>query len=208
MAVDSYENAVRQRFVEIVGAIERFRWRPDIGVERIGAPQRLAPHSYALEAGLGGQDEELGSSRLVLLHDPRGNDAWQGTHRLVSLVRARTDLEMATDPLIGDVGWSWFTEALDECGADHVAPAGTVTVVSSRFFGDMNNEPDRAEVEIRTSWTPLLDQATDIIAHLEAWQALICHVSGLPPLPEGISPLPSRSGHGPSRVLGDEADDD
>ncbi|SER61982.1 Protein of unknown function [Propionibacterium cyclohexanicum] len=204
MAADSDETAARQRFDSLVVAIEQFHWRADVSVQTIAAPQRLAEYSYALEADLGRHDEELGSGRLVMLHDPLGSDAWQGTHRLVSLVRADTDFELVTDPLIGEVGWSWFTEALDERKARYRAPAGTVTVVSSRFFGDMNTEPDRAEVEIRTSWTPVLDATTDITAHLAAWQALICHVAGLPPLPEGISPLIPRPWQGPSRDLGDE----
>lgn len=208
MAVDTHEIAVRQRFSRIVDAIEKFRWRSDVSVERIGAPQRLAPHSYALEADLGVRGEELGSGRLVLLFDPQGNDAWQGTHRLVSLVRADSDLELVTDPLIGEVGWSWFTEALEEKGAEYSAPAGTVTVVSSRFFGDMNSEPDRAEVEIRTSWTPLLAEPSDITVHLGAWQELIRHVAGLPPLAEGISPLVPRSGHARAQQPGDDGDHD
>lgn len=208
MAVDTHGIAVRQRFSRIVDTIEQFHWRSDVSTEPIGAPQRLAPYSYALEADLGRHGEELGSGRLVLLHDPQGNDAWQGTHRLVSLVRADSDLELVTDPLIGEVGWSWFTEALEVQGAGYGAPAGTVTVVASRFFGDMTSEPDRAEVEIRTSWTPLLASPSDITAHLAAWQEIIRHVAGLPPLPGGISPLVPRPGHPSARQLGDDPDND
>ncbi|MFT8395171.1 DUF3000 domain-containing protein [Propionibacterium sp.] len=194
MALDPHAIAVRERFARILECIDRFTWRHDLRCEEIGSPQRIAPYSYAIEVTLGPTNAELGSGRLVLLHDPAGVDAWQGTHRLVSLVRADTDLEMATDPLLGEVGWSWFTDALDDHDAGYTAPAGTVTVVSSRFFGDMNSEPDRAEVEIRTSWTPLVEEPGDIERHLKGWQQLICQVAGLPPLPEGITPLGFRNG--------------
>ena len=43
--------------------------------------------------------EELGSGRFVLLHDPAGNTAWQGTFRCVTFARADIDPEMVTDPL-------------------------------------------------------------------------------------------------------------
>ncbi|MEV6784924.1 DUF3000 family protein, partial [Streptomyces sp. NPDC051098] len=33
-------------------------------------------------------EDDLADGRLVLLHDPAGHDAWQGTFRMVTLVRA------------------------------------------------------------------------------------------------------------------------
>ena len=93
--------------------------------------------------------EEVGSGRLVLLHDPTGNTAWQGTFRCVTFARADIDPEMVTDPLLASVGWSWLIDALDGNDADYDAPSGTVTSVSSDSFGGMASEPSRAEIEIR-----------------------------------------------------------
>jgi hypothetical protein len=136
--------------------------------------------------------DEIGSGRLVLLHDPAGNAAWQGTFRCVSFVRAEVDPEMVTDPLLARVGWSWLIDALAAHGADYVAPSGTVTSVSSESFGSMAEEPVRAEVEVRASWTPQLTAGAGLAAHLAAWAELLCTTAGLPPLPAGVVPMPPR----------------
>src|SRR5699024_6820563 len=70
----AFDRAVR----ELTGAA----WRPELAVETIPAPQRIAPFSAAITADVIVADEEVGSGRLVLLHDPAGNSAWQGTFRL------------------------------------------------------------------------------------------------------------------------------
>jgi hypothetical protein len=97
---------------------------------------------------------------------------------------------MVADPLLAAVGWSWLTEALAAHGADYVAPSGTVTKVASESFGAMAEERSTAQVELRASWTPL----GSLTAHVEAWGELLCTASGLPPVPEGVAPLPSRRG--------------
>ncbi len=176
--------------------LDDFPWRTEVEVERMPSPQRIAPFSAAVQADVVDDDEELGSGRLVLLHDPVGNEAWEGTLRVVTFARAEVDLEMATDALLTEVAWSWLTDALDGNHAQHVAASGTVTAVSSRCFGDMRDEPDRAEVEIRASWTPVLTEGRGISAHLAAWQELLCQTAGLPELPEGIVLLGSRMGRG------------
>lgn len=166
-------------------------WRPEIRIDEIPAPQRIAPHSAAITAEVISDGDELGSGRLVLLHDPVGNDSWAGTFRLVSYARADVEREMVTDPLVAEVGWSWLTDALEHHGADYVEPSGTVTCVSSQSFGSMADEPARAEVEIRASWTPVLDHGAGLSAHLSAWDHLLCTLAGLPPLPEGVVMIPS-----------------
>lgn len=171
-------------------------WRSEVSVEPIPSPQRIAPHSAAITADVTVDDQEVGSGRLILLHDPAGNEAWQGTFRCVTFARADVDLEMVTDPLLADVAWSWLLEALETRGASHIAPSGTVTAVSSRAFGGMSEEPDRAEVEIRASWTALLDDGESFAHHLAAWQDLLCQTAGLPPLPEGVVMLGSRTVRG------------
>ena len=45
----------------------------------------------------------------MLLHDPAGNDAWDGHFRCVTFARADIEPEMATDPMLGAVGWTWLS---------------------------------------------------------------------------------------------------
>jgi hypothetical protein len=167
-------------------------WRPELLVEEIPAPQRIAPFSAAVTADVLVGGEEAGSGRLVLLHDPAGNAAWQGTFRCVTFARADVDPEMVTDPLLASVGWSWLIDAVEVHQADYLAPSGTVTSVSSESFGGMAEEPPRAEVEVRASWTPILTNGAGLTAHLAAWAELLCTTAGLPPLPAGVVPMPSR----------------
>lgn len=173
------------------------RLRPEMLCEEMPAPQRIAPYAFALSADVTVDGDDIGTGRIVLLHDPAGNDAWEGTFRCVAYVRSEIDPEIASDPLAGEVAWSWLTEALNAHDAEFVAPSGTVTKVTSESFGAMSDEESSAQLEIRASWTPVLSGATgagDIAAHVEAWGELMCTASGLPPVPEGVATLPSRRG--------------
>ncbi|OYO21975.1 hypothetical protein CGZ93_08570 [Enemella dayhoffiae] len=187
-------------FEKAVATISGFAWRPELQVEEIPAPQRIAPFSVALTADVLVDSDELGNGRLVLLHDPAGNDAWQGTFRLVSYVRAEIEPEMVTDPLLANVGWSWLTDALSAHGAELLAPSGTVTSVNSETFGAMEDDPGRAELEVRASWTPVLGpDGSGIDVHLAAWSDLLCTVAGVPPVPDGVLVMPSRRAGGARR---------
>lgn len=176
-------------FDEAVSAVMAVTWRPELTVEEIPAPQRIAPQAIAIAADVDFAGDEVGNGRLVLLHDPDGNPAWEGTFRCVTYARANVDAEMVTDPLLAEVGWSWLVDALERRGAAYAAPSGTVTAVASRSFGSMEGDPSRAEVEIRASWTPLLDSGADMATHVYAWQDLLCMVAGLPTLPDGVVPI-------------------
>jgi len=177
-------------FDEALASVQAMPWRGELVVEEIPAPQRIAPHAAALAADVLAGGEDVGNGRLVLLHDPEGNPAWDGTFRCVTYARALVDPEMVADPLLAEVGWSWLEDALERRGARYTSPSGTVTSVSSKSFGSMEDDPQRAEVEIRASWTPVLVSGTGILPHLEAGQDLLCMVAGLPPLPDGVVPLP------------------
>ncbi|WP_110208278.1 DUF3000 domain-containing protein [Nocardioides daejeonensis] len=173
------------------------RLRPEVSVEPMPAPQRIAPWATALSADVEVDDEELATGRIILLHDPHGNDAWGGTFRFVSYVRAEVDPVLATDPMLGAVGWSWLTDALTAHGADHSALSGTVTRVSVENFGTMAEEETTAQVEIRASWTPDVDEratTADLRHHVEAWGELLCTAVGLEPLPEGVTMMAPRRG--------------
>lgn len=194
MSASTDLSAAPAEFARALAEFSNLSWRAELEVAEIPAPTRIAPYSSAMTADVVVADEELGSGRLILLHDPAGNDAWEGVFRLVSFARSRVDPEMAADPLIAEVGWSWLTDSLAAHGASYTAPSGTVTAVNSASFGAMAEDPPSAEVEIRASWTPILDQGRGLAAHLDAWAELLCTTAGLPTLPEGVAPLrPGRS---------------
>lgn len=182
-------------FATAVASVRGAQLRPEIALEETPAPQRLAPFALALsadvQAGVGlfsaADDADLASGRLVLLHDPAGHQAWQGVFRLVTYVRAALDLDMAADPLLPSVGWSWLHEALAAHGAEFTAIGGTVTLVRSEPFGSMADDPANAEIEIRASWTPL---RAAVAAHVQAWGDVLAQAAGLPPLPHGVVALP------------------
>jgi len=182
-------------FTDAVRAMNEARLRPEVLAEPMPAPQRIAPYAAALSADVTVDGHDLSTGRIILLHDPAGNDSWDGTFRCVAYVRADIDLEMITDPALADVGWSWLTEALAAHGATFAAASGTVTRVATDSFGAMSEDSGSAQIEIRASWTPaLVDGQPDISGHVEAWGELLCTAAGLPPVPEGVTAMPSRRG--------------
>ena len=193
--VASREQSTPPLFDIAVQAILNMSWRPELKVEEIPAPGKIAPFAVAISAEVELNDEELGSGRLVLLHDPAGSASWDGDFRCVTYARADVDPEMVTDPLLTEVGWSWLIDALERNQAEYSSPSGTVTAVSSRSFGGIADDPPRAEVELRASWTPVVTTAADMVRNLQAWSELLCLTAGLPPLPDGVVPIaPRRSG--------------
>ena len=170
--------------------------RSEIILEEVPAPQKLAAYSFAFSADvsnglLGDAEDEIASGRCVLLHEPGGQDTWEGEFRCVTFVRADVDLVMQEDPLLPEVGWSWFLESISNAGCEFNAPSGTVTRVSSASFGKLSPRHDESEMEIRASWSPIVKDPRDLINHIEGWCNLIAEVSGLPPIPEGVSAITS-----------------
>jgi Protein of unknown function (DUF3000) len=159
--------------------------RPEVRVEPLRPPQRLAPYSYAIAADVTGPDgAELATGRLVLLHDPDGGEAWDGVLRLVSFASAELEEQIGSDPMLPAVGWSWLTGALDERGAEHRAVGGTVTQTTSTRFGDLAGPRTTITLELRASWTA---DTADLGPHLHAFVDLLCAAAGLPP--EGVAVL-------------------
>lgn len=186
-------------FREAVARLHAARLRPEVLCEEMPAPQRIAPHAAALSADVTVDDTDVGTGRIILLHDPAGNDAWNGTFRFVGYARAEVELELITDPMLAAVAWSWLVEALDAHGAAFAAASGTVTRVATESFGSMADEAGTAQIEVRASWTPVVDEdaalaVPDVAAHVEAWGELLCTAVGLPPVPDGVTAMPSRRG--------------
>lgn len=201
------------RFRAAVEQLRSVGLRPEISLSEVLAPQRIAPFATALGADVVVDDRDVGTGRLVLLHDPDGNDAWHGDFRCVTFIRADVDPEMVRDPLLSAVAWSWLTEAWQTHGLDVVSPSGTVTVVLSEGFGSIAADGLTAQVEVRASWTPAASSAggepvTDLSlrpgaddvdalqlsSHVDAWGDLLGAATGLPPLPAGVVALPPRRG--------------
>ena len=180
-------DAAPEPFRRAVESLRSVRLRPEVSLEETAAPQRLAPFAVALSADIDGPDDtELATGRFVLLYDPAGHETWQGFFRVVTFVRAPLESELASDPVLPSVGWSWLTEALDVRAVGYSAASGTVTRVVSEPFGTMAGRPATAEIEIRASWTAADSR---LAPHLEAWAALLCTVSGLPPSAPGVVPM-------------------
>jgi Protein of unknown function (DUF3000) len=203
-------DAVPLPFQRSVAALSGLRPRHEVRIEPVPAPRRLAPYAYALEASVvvkgpedpeGTASTELADGRFVLLHEPDGQDAWQGSFRVVTLTRAELEAEMAADPLLPEVTWSWLTGALEARAAAHGMAGGTVTRAGSHYFGGLAERAPRAEIEIRASWTPHAPLGVpDAAAHLAAWCDLLCQCAGLPPESgedAGVVPLPQRRGPQP-----------
>src|SRR6266508_1645361 len=66
--------------------------RPEISLDEVPAPQRLAPYSYALAGTVLRHGDEVATGRLILLYDPSCPEAWEGPLRLVTYVTARLEL--------------------------------------------------------------------------------------------------------------------
>lgn len=189
-------DAEPEQFREAVAAMNAARVRPEIELGPIRPPQRLAPYSYALGAEVRRPEPDIipensegdAFGRLILLHDPDGSDAWDGTMRLVSFIQADLDPSEAVDPLLPEVAWSWLVDALQERTESITALGGTVTATTSVRYGDISGPPRAHQLEMRASWT-----ATTLAlgAHVQAFCDVLEHAAGLPPV--GVTDLSSRS---------------
>jgi hypothetical protein len=199
------------------GLDQQRRERPEIAFEKQPPPRKLAPYAAAIGAtvhepgagprsgaGPGSQfahdpDAEIGWGSFVLLYDPAGQTGWAGPFRMIAYVRADLEKEIAADPLIGQVGWSWLTEALDARTSGYRQTSGTVTRVVTEGFGAKEDQPVATGFELRASWSPATpgpgipvaahQAPPDLDGHLAAWCDALCAASGLPPLPAGVSAL-------------------
>jgi hypothetical protein len=190
--------------------------RPELVIEDMPAPQRLAPYSAAVSATVSRGDLDVAVGRLIVLYDPAGRSGWPSEFRIVAYVSADLEPEIAADPLVGSVAWSWLIEALEPIG--YAGVSGTITRAVSESFGDKADEPATTELELRASWSPVAggaadrggsggsrgphgshgaDQARggeagagDLDGHIAAWCELLCQAAGLPP--SGVAAIPPR----------------
>lgn len=171
------------------GLAQQSSVRPELEFEDEPAPRRLAPFAAAIAASVLTGDAEIGWGKFVLLFDPAGQESWAGQFRIIAYVRADLDPEIAADPLISEVGWSWLTEALDARATGYGQTSGTVTRVVTEGFGSKQDEPTATGFELRASWSPTADDGgrPPLDGHVAAWCDALCTAAGLPPL--GVSAL-------------------
>lgn len=162
------------------------RIRPEIALDDVPAPVRLARHGLALEGDILSDEIELAHGRFVLLHEPGGQAPWQGDTRIVVFVKAVLEQDLAVDPLLLDVGWDWLTESIAAHSVDPVALSGTVSRTGSRGYGDLADGDIEGAIEIRASWTVTPSAAA---GSLLAWCDLLATAGGLVPLQDGVRAL-------------------
>lgn len=167
--------------------------RPEISLGPIRPPQRLAPFSHAIGLEVGTEEEPDiiatdsdgdAFGRLILLHDPGAEEAWEGAMRLVAYIQADMDDSVAGDPLLPDVAWQWLNEDLEKEGAELTNLGGTVTSTASVRFGEIGGPPRAYQIEMRASWTA---EGLDLAPHVQAFAQVLANVAGLPP--EGVTEL-------------------
>jgi len=184
---DAVPSSAPEPFRTAISTLLATAVRPEARVERIRPPQRLAPWTFAVAVDILAVENDSATGRLVVLYDPDGSEAWDGEIRLVGYAQADLAADMAGDPLLPAVGWSWLTEALEQRGAEHTAVGGTVTQTTSTRFGDVHGPTSTTQLELRGSWTAT---SPDLSRHLLAFVDLLCVAAGLPP--EGVAVLGDR----------------
>jgi len=164
--------------------------RAELGIVQIDSPKNLATDAIAfaanIETAATGAHGDLGTGRFILLHEPVEQEQWGGRFRVVCFAKSPLDTDLGSDDQMSDVSWDWLTEALARHGASYGHEAGTATRIISSGFGSLAGQSDHAELEMRASWSPSSDE---MAPHLEAWQDLVCIMSGFPPAIEGVTAL-------------------
>jgi len=208
----------QQAIAEIEAEISAFSaLRPEVSFESEPPPRRLAPQAMAIactvavdpgavHADPADPEAEAGAGRFVLLYDPAGQDGWAGPFRVIAYLRAELEPEIAADPFIGQVGWSWLIEALDNRLAGYAAISGSVTRVVTEGFGAKQDQPVATDFEMRASWSPVSEgsageagQSFALGRHAGAWADALCAACGMPQLTPGVAqfPPPARRRHRP-----------
>nr|WP_120492435.1 DUF3000 domain-containing protein [Corynebacterium lactis] len=176
-----------QAFLDAVETMHSAQLRPEISLGNVRPPHKLAPFSHAVGlevirpegSTIPETSEGDAFGRLILLHDPRSEETWDGSMRLVAYIQADMDAALAEDPLLPQVAWQWLTEALEENGASYTSLGGTVTTTNSVRYGDIGGKPQAFQVEMRASWTA---RGNDLRAHVESFAQVLANVAGLPPV--------------------------
>jgi len=164
------------------------KWPNGLDVNRIEAPQGLAPNAIAFSgdvtAGAGRHDK--GTGRLIFLDDPTEPEGWGGRTRAILFAQSPIEPQLGGNDELALVAWSWLTDSLNEAGAEYSHPAATVTRVVSQGFGELAPQGRGSQLEVRASWSP---STADVQPHAEAWARFVLHVAGFDVHADGVTSL-------------------
>ena len=178
-------------------ALEQLRsanFRDELKIEEIQAPSNLATHAVAFSANVAAPSNDdvstdSGTGRMVLLWEPAPQESWESNFRTIIFAKSPLETDIGSDEMIADVAWAWLSESLNNRSAKYVAAAGTATRIISRGYGALAGQSDHAELEVRASWSPI---GGSVGSNLEAWQDLVCIMSGFAHLPAGVVSIDSK----------------
>lgn len=180
-------------FQLVVESIRAAEFRDELHVKQIEEPDKLATCAIAFSAHITedlSTPADAGTGRFVLLWEPEVQDSWGSQFRVVCFAKSPIEANIGSDELGSDIAWAWLTDALSYRHAEYTAPAGTATRIISSGYGSLAKQSDHAEIEVRASWSP---KNGSIGNHIEAWQDLVCIMSGFAHLPQGVTALGSRN---------------
>ena len=185
---------VAPEFALALESLRNAQIRPEVEVREIVAPQDLAKHAIAfscdVRADSAHEKIDLGTGRIVFLWDTEPQDSWASKFRTIIFAKSPLETDIGADEYSAGVTWAWLISALEDNGASYAAEAGTATRVISTGYGSLSNQKDHSEVELRASWSPL---SYELGAHLNAWQNLICMMSGHPLQNENLGRIDKRA---------------
>ena len=103
-------------FARTLSALRDVRLRSEVRLTEVPAPKRIAPYAAALTADVIDVDDRRGRAgdRPLRPAARPGGARRRGTASGASSTFARAELEpeLAGDPMLGAVGWSWLTDSL------------------------------------------------------------------------------------------------
>lgn len=175
------DDDVPAAFAAGVAAVSAVPARAEITVEVAPPPRRLAPFAFALNATIEVDGDDVGTGRLVLLHDPARPASWSADTRVVAYIEADVESAIADDTVVNSVGWSWLTDALNDMQSRYTALGATVTTEKSTSFGSLAERGEQSSLAIRASWST--DEPQTLGEHAQAWLRLLAVVAGLEPEP-------------------------
>ena len=188
-------------FRAAVDSMHAARLRPEVFCEEMPAPQRIAPYAAALSADVTVDGTDVGTGRIILLHDPAGQRRL-GRHLPLRGLRPRRDRARPDHRpdarrrrlVLADRG-----ARRPRCGVRrrlrHRHPGRHRELRRHGRRGRHRADRDPRLVDARPRRrTPPAGAPLDLAAHVEAWGELLCTAVGLPPVPEGVTAMPSRRG--------------
>jgi hypothetical protein len=172
---------VSPEFALALQSLQEVNVREEVEIREIPAPQDLAKHSVAFSCDVRAESAlekiDLGTGRLVILWDSEPQESWGSRFRIIVFAKSPLETDIGADEYSAGIAWAWLTSALENSSAQFTAEAGTATRIISVGYGALANQKEHSEVELRGSWSPL---ETDMSGHVNAWQNLICMMSGYP----------------------------